>query len=55
MAFDFFVLTLTAYKLFNPVGGRSRLVELIFNDGLIYFVIASVFFRLTPATIFSYS
>jgi hypothetical protein len=44
MAFDFLVLILTAYKLLNPTGGRSRLVELIFNDGLIYFVIASVFF-----------
>lgn len=48
MAFDFLVLMLTAYKLLNPTGGRSRLVELIFNDGLIYFVIASVFLYLTP-------
>ena len=40
MAFDFIVLILTAYKLIYPATGRSRLVELIFNDGLIYFAIA---------------
>ncbi|KAJ2933068.1 hypothetical protein H1R20_g4045, partial [Candolleomyces eurysporus] len=40
MSFDFLVLFLTAYKLFQPNSGRSKLVELIFSDGLIYFVIA---------------
>jgi hypothetical protein len=40
MAFDFTVLSLTAYKLVLPTGGKSGLVTLIFNDGLIYFVIA---------------
>ncbi|KAJ6605524.1 hypothetical protein DFH09DRAFT_1121516 [Mycena vulgaris] len=50
MAFDFTVLSLTAYKLAFPAGGKSRLVSLIFNDGLIYFVIALV--SNTLATIF---
>ncbi|KAF9467908.1 hypothetical protein BDZ94DRAFT_1305083 [Collybia nuda] len=40
MAFDFTVLSLTAYKLFFGTSARSRLVSLIFNDGLIYFAIA---------------
>ena len=40
MVFDFVVLILTGYKLSNPDVGRSRLVSLIFNDGLVYFVIA---------------
>lgn len=40
MSFDFLVLFLTAYKLFQPNSGRSKLVELIFSDGLIYFLIA---------------
>ncbi|KAF8127813.1 hypothetical protein K438DRAFT_917635 [Mycena galopus ATCC 62051] len=40
MSFDFIVLCLTTYKLLFPTGGKSRLVSLIFNDGLIYFVIA---------------
>ena len=40
MVFDFVVLILTAYKLFYTAAGRSRLVVLIFNDGLVYFVIA---------------
>lgn len=40
MAFDFLVLSLTAYKLVYASTGRSRLVQLIFNDGLIYFAIA---------------
>ncbi|KAF8966625.1 hypothetical protein BDZ97DRAFT_1917436 [Flammula alnicola] len=40
MVFDFTVLSLTAFKLLYPATGRSKLVELIFNDGLIYFVIA---------------
>jgi len=42
MVFDLIVLSLTAFKLLSPPAGRSRLVELIFNDGLIYFVIALV-------------
>ncbi|KAF5334689.1 hypothetical protein D9611_011944 [Ephemerocybe angulata] len=40
MSFDFLVLVLTAYKLFQPNSGRSKLVGLIFSDGLIYFAIA---------------
>lgn len=40
MAFDFLVLCLTAWKLAYPAGGRSKLIKLIFGDGLIYFVIA---------------
>lgn len=40
MVFDFSVLTLTAFKLFSPKNGKSKLVGLIFNDGLIYFMIA---------------
>jgi len=50
MIFDFTVLCLTAYKLLFPAGGKSRLVSLIFNDGLIYFVIA--FLSNLLATIF---
>lgn len=40
MAFDLLVLLLTAYKLLYPATDRSRLVELIFKDGLVYFAIA---------------
>lgn len=46
MAFDFTVMVLTGTKLVFTVPGRrvsgqpSRLMTLIFNDGLIYFVIA---------------
>ncbi|EJC99330.1 uncharacterized protein FOMMEDRAFT_23201 [Fomitiporia mediterranea MF3/22] len=40
MCFDFLVLCLTAYKLLFPNSGRSRLVKLIFNDGLIFFIVA---------------
>ena len=40
MAFDFVVLLLTGYKLFHRAPGHSRLLVLIFNDGLAYFVIA---------------
>jgi len=50
MSFDFIVLCLTAYKLAFPTGGKSRLVTLIFRDGLIYFVIA--FLSNLLATIF---
>jgi len=40
MAFDFLVLILTAYKLVYMSTGRSKLVQLIFKDRLVYFVIA---------------
>ncbi|GLB42280.1 hypothetical protein LshimejAT787_1102950 [Lyophyllum shimeji] len=41
MVFDFVVLSLTAVKLlFGGGGSSSRLVTLIFQDGLIYFAIA---------------
>ncbi|KAJ7634578.1 hypothetical protein FB45DRAFT_909225 [Roridomyces roridus] len=50
MSLDFTVLCLTAWKLLFPTGGRSRLVSLIFNDGLVYFVIA--FLSSLLATIF---
>ena len=40
MVFDFIVMILMGYKLFSPAAGRSKLVVLIFNDGLVYFVIA---------------
>ena len=46
MAFDFVVLILTTYKLIYRATGRSKLVELIFNDGLVYFAIAQVSFIL---------
>ncbi|KAJ7668017.1 hypothetical protein B0H17DRAFT_1088372 [Mycena rosella] len=50
MVFDLIVLSLTAYKLIFPTGAKSRLVSLIFNDGLIYFIIA--FLSNLLATIF---
>lgn len=50
MAFDFMVLTLTAWKLAFPKGGRSRLVEMIFGDGLVYFLVA--FLANMTATVF---
>jgi hypothetical protein len=40
MVFDFAVLSLTAWKLYFGPGSHSRLVTLIFKDGLIYFAIA---------------
>lgn len=41
MVFDFIVMLLTAAKLLEPgSGSRSNLVDLIFTDGLIYFVAA---------------
>jgi hypothetical protein len=43
ICFDFIVMVLTAVKVFSTTG-LSRLGGLIFNDGLIYFVIASVFY-----------
>ncbi|KZT03776.1 uncharacterized protein LAESUDRAFT_324884 [Laetiporus sulphureus 93-53] len=52
MCFDFLVLILTAYKLAFPTRRRdqSRIVQLIFGDGLIYFMIA--FLANLLATIF---
>uniref|UniRef100_A0A0W0FTF3 Transmembrane protein n=1 Tax=Moniliophthora roreri TaxID=221103 RepID=A0A0W0FTF3_MONRR len=55
MAFDFLVLSLTAWKLVisapsSKAMGRSKLVVLIFGDGLIYFLIA--FLANLLATIF---
>jgi hypothetical protein len=44
MAFDFTVLSLTAWKLYIGSGSRSRLVSLIFQDGLVYFVVAYVLY-----------
>jgi len=41
MIFDFIVMALTAFKLLEPgSSSRSNLVDLIFTDGLIYFVAA---------------
>ncbi|KAF8068973.1 hypothetical protein FPV67DRAFT_1652344 [Lyophyllum atratum] len=42
MVFDFVVLSLTAFKLLFGSRNSSRLVTLIFSDGLIYFAIAFV-------------
>ena len=46
MSFDFVTLILTGVRLFSG-SGRSRVVGLIFNDGLIYFAIAFVLCSLT--------
>ena len=43
MCFDFTVLTLAAVKLgvaSTPRSERSRIVRLIFHDGLIFFIVA---------------
>ena len=48
MVFDLIVLCLTAWKLASPSGGRSKLTTLIFGDGLIYFLVAYVKYRLIP-------
>jgi len=41
MTFDFIILTLTGAKLVQPNSRfRSKLVELVFKDGLIYFIVA---------------
>ncbi|KAG6915509.1 hypothetical protein DXG01_011134 [Tephrocybe rancida] len=50
MVFDFTVLCLTAFKLVIGSSNSSRLVSLIFHDGLIYFAIA--FLANLIATIF---
>ena len=43
MVFDFTVLILTASKLVRPSGTKSQLVNMIFTDGLYYFIIACVY------------
>lgn len=40
MVLDLIVMSLSAWKLAFPKGGRSKLVQLIFGDGLVYFLIA---------------
>ncbi|KZP33769.1 hypothetical protein FIBSPDRAFT_720172 [Athelia psychrophila] len=50
MLFDLVVLCLTGWKLLFPANSRSRLVTLIFTDGLIFFFIA--FLSNLLATIF---
>jgi hypothetical protein len=51
MCFDFIVLCLTGYKL-SVGGNRSRLVHLIFSDGLVYFFVAYVWqFHLVAAAL----
>jgi len=43
MVFDFIVFVLMTFKLYFPITpGHSRLVHLIFRDGLIYFFVAFV-------------
>ncbi len=42
MIFDFTVLILTASKLVRPSGTKSQLVNMMFADGLYYFIIAYV-------------
>ena len=42
MIFDFTVLILTASKLVRPSGTKSQLVNMMFADGLYYFIIACV-------------
>lgn len=48
MCFDLVVLVLTAAKLAFPRGQRSQLMNLLFRDGLIYFMIAYVLLSLFP-------
>ncbi|TFY82730.1 hypothetical protein EWM64_g1281 [Hericium alpestre] len=50
MCLDFLVMALAAYKLAYKKGSQSRLVQMIFGDGLIYFFIA--FCANLTATIF---
>ncbi|KAF7980541.1 hypothetical protein HWV62_37681 [Athelia sp. TMB] len=50
MVFDLLVLCMTGWKLLSPANARSRLVTLIFKDGLIFFFIA--FLSNLLATIF---
>lgn len=52
MSFDLIVLCLTAYKLAwtrrvsGTSGIHSKLVRMVFSDGLVYFILAYVFFRI---------
>ena len=39
MSFDFIVLALAAWKLYDR-RGHSQIVKLLFHDGLIYFTVA---------------
>ena len=48
MAFNFIILSLTAYKVFFDPKSQCRLMTRIFNDGLIYFLIAWVPFVRFP-------
>jgi hypothetical protein len=48
MTFDFTVLLLTAFKLARPSGTKSQLVNMMFADGLYYFIIAYVHEDLGP-------
>ncbi|KAF8504824.1 hypothetical protein F5888DRAFT_1658909 [Russula emetica] len=50
MIFDFTVLILTASKLVRPSGTKSQLVNMMFADGLYYFIIA--FLANLVATVF---
>lgn len=43
MSFDFIVLLLTASRLVRPTGTKSQLVNMMFTDGLAYFLIAYVY------------
>ncbi len=49
MCFDLLVLLLTASKLVRSSAPRSRLVHMIFADGLYYFIISYVFEALPVA------
>ncbi len=40
MGFDFTVLCLTGYKLGFGLKGKSRLMRMLYLDGMVYFVIA---------------
>lgn len=41
MAFDFVVMSLMAIKLVSPASNNhSRLGQLVFRDGLVYFILA---------------
>ena len=48
MTFDLIVLLLTASKLARPSSVKSHLVNMMFADGLYYFIIAYVFEALVP-------
>ncbi|KAJ3484655.1 hypothetical protein NLI96_g5497 [Meripilus lineatus] len=49
LGFDFIVMVLCAYKLVGPLRSHSRLMNLLFRDGLIYFVI--VFLGTLPSAV----